>query len=118
MIADAMRKFTTEDMLRRLAAADIPSGPVYTIDQTFADPQVAYLDLVQELQSPSMGPFKLLTQAFRLSRTPTAHWTAIPEYGESTDEVLAEFGFSPGEITTLKKSGVVADHDAQAAKAS
>lgn len=111
MIADAMARFTTEEMLARLAASDIPSGPVYTMDQTFDDPQVKALDIVQELASPSMGEFRLLDQAFRLSRTPTSNWTGIPEYGENTDEVLAEFGFAADEIESLKASGVVADHD-------
>lgn len=118
MIADAMAKFTTEEMLARLAESDIPSGPVYTIDQTFADPQMQALDMVQALSSPSMGDFKLLSQAFRLSRTPTANWTGIPEYGENTDEVLAEFGFSTDEIAKLKADGVVADHDAGAEETS
>ncbi len=117
MIAEAIGNFTTEDMLKRFAAADIPSGPVYTIDQTFDDPQVKHLDLAQDLSSPSMGDFKLLTQAFRLSRTPTANWTGIPEYGENTDEVLADFGFSEDEITELKSTGVVADHDPEPAEA-
>lgn len=114
MIADAMAKFTTGEMLARLAASDIPSGPVYTVDQTFADPQVQALDMIQELSSSSMGDFRLLGQAFRLSRTPTGNWTGIPEYGENTNEVLAEFGFSHDEIEHLKSTGVVADHDVDA----
>jgi crotonobetainyl-CoA:carnitine CoA-transferase CaiB-like acyl-CoA transferase len=117
MIAEAMAKFTTEEMLDRLAASDIPSGPVFTIDQTFDDPQVQHLDLAQDLNSPSMGDFKLLTQAFRLSRTPTKNWTAIPEYGENTEEVLAEFGFSAEEIAALQRDGVVSGLEEQGAAA-
>ncbi|MFM1814600.1 MAG: hypothetical protein RLZ98_1295 [Pseudomonadota bacterium] len=105
LIADAMARFTTDEMLARLEASDIPSGPVYNIDQMFAHPQMQALGLVQELSSPSMGDFKLLTQGFRLSRTPTQNWTAIPEYGENTDEILAEFGFNANEIAALKASG-------------
>jgi formyl-CoA transferase len=117
MIAEAMARFTTEEMLERLAASDIPSGPVFTIDQTFDDPQVKHLDLAQELSSPSMGDFKLLTQAIRLSRTPTGNWTAIPEYGENTEEVLAEFGFSAEEIAALERDGVVSGREEQGAAA-
>jgi crotonobetainyl-CoA:carnitine CoA-transferase CaiB-like acyl-CoA transferase len=117
MIAEAMARFTTEEMLERLAESDIPSGPVFTMDQTFADPQVKHLDLEQELSSPSMGDFKLLTQAIRLSRTPTKNWTAIPEYGENTEEVLAEFGFSVEEIAALERDGVVASREEQGAAA-
>jgi crotonobetainyl-CoA:carnitine CoA-transferase CaiB-like acyl-CoA transferase len=109
MISDAMARFTTAEMLARLEAGDIPSGPVYTIDQTFAHPQMQALGIVQELASPAMGEFKLLGQGFRLSRTPTANWTGIPEYGENTDEVLAEFGFSGAEIAGLRAAGVVGD---------
>ena len=94
MIAEAMAKFTTEEMLKRFEASDIPSGPVFTIDQAFDDPQVQHMGLAKELSSEKMGDFKLLSQAFRLNRTPTDNWTAIPEYGENTEEVLAEFGFS------------------------
>lgn len=115
LIADAMAKFTTEEMLRRFEAADIPSGPVYTIDQTFAHPQVQSLGIVQELSSPSIGNFKLLSQGFRLSRTPTANWTGIPEYGENTKEILAEFGFSSEEITKLEETGVVTSREEEAA---
>lgn len=117
MISEAMARFTTEEMLKRLAESDIPSGPVFTMDQTFADPQVKHLDLAQELSSSSMGDFKLLTQAFRLSRTPTENWTAIPEYGENTEEVLAEFGFSAEEIAALESDGVVASREEQGAAA-
>jgi len=117
MIAEAMARFSTEEMLQRLEASDIPSGPVFTMDQTFDDPQVRHLDLAQELHSPSMGDFKLLTQAFRLSRTPTENWTAIPEYGENTEEVLAEFGFSAEEIAAMMRDGVVAGREEQGAAA-
>ena len=117
MIAEAMAKFTTEEMLERLAASDIPSGPVYTIDQTFADPQVQHLNLAQELNSPSMGDFQLLSQAFRLSRTPTGNWSGIPEYGENTQEVLAEFGFSEEEIAELERNGTVTSQGTATAEA-
>ena len=116
-IAEAMADFTTEEMLARLAASDIPSGPVFTIDQTFADPQVRHLDLAQGLRSESMGDFKLLGQAFRLSRTPTGNWSAIPEYGENTDEVLAEFDFSDDEIAALKAAQVVTGRETEGAGA-
>ncbi len=107
MIAEAMAKFTTEEMLKRFAVSDIPSGPVLAIDQAFDDPQVRHMGLAKELSSESMGDFKLLSQAFRLSRTPTENWSAIPEYGENTEEILAEFGFSGDEIAALISASVV-----------
>ncbi len=109
MIAGAMAKFTTEEILERFRESDIPSGPVYTIDQTFADPQTVALNPVQDVSSPSMGNFKLLSQAFRLSRTPTGNWSGLPKYGENTREVLADFGFAADKVDQLIASGVVAE---------
>jgi crotonobetainyl-CoA:carnitine CoA-transferase CaiB-like acyl-CoA transferase len=43
----------------------------------------------------------------KLSRTPSKMMAAPPEFGEQTDEVLAEFGFSASEIAELRKAKVV-----------
>lgn len=107
MIAECMKRFTTEEMLKRLAASDIPSGPVYTIDQTFNDPQVKHLELARKLKSEAKGEFELLRQPFTLSRTPSDNWSPTPEYGADTEEVLAEFGFSDEEIARLESERVV-----------
>ena len=111
MIAERMATYTTEAMLARLAKYDLPSGPVYSIDQTFADPQVQHLKLAQKVTSPVDGDFEILRQPFTLSRTPTKNWTALAEYGANTEEVLTEFGFSEDEISALRTAEVVAGRD-------
>jgi crotonobetainyl-CoA:carnitine CoA-transferase CaiB-like acyl-CoA transferase len=111
MIAERMATYTTEAMLARLAEYDLPSGPVYSLDQTFADPQVQHLKLAQKVISPVDGDFEILRQPFTLSRTPTEDWTALAEYGANTEEVLSEFGFSDAEILALKAGDVVAGRD-------
>jgi crotonobetainyl-CoA:carnitine CoA-transferase CaiB-like acyl-CoA transferase len=42
-----------------------------------------------------------------LSRTPSKMVARPPEFGEQTDEVLAEFGFTRNEISALKRNNVV-----------
>ena len=108
MIAARMKTYTTADMLQRLADYDCPSGPVYTIDQTFADPQVRQLKLAQKVASQTGDDFEILRQPFALSRTPTDSWTELSAYGADTEEVLTEFGFSAAELADLKDAGVVA----------
>jgi crotonobetainyl-CoA:carnitine CoA-transferase CaiB-like acyl-CoA transferase len=46
-------------------------------------------------------------QPVTLSRTPSKMVARPPEFGEQTDEVLAEFGFTADEISTLKHNEVV-----------
>jgi len=108
MIAARMKTYTTDEMLKRLAEYDCPAGPVYTIDQTFADAQVKHLNLAKKVAAPDGGDFEILRQPFALSRTPTDGWTGLSAYGADTDEVLAEFGFSDDELAALKEAGVVA----------
>jgi crotonobetainyl-CoA:carnitine CoA-transferase CaiB-like acyl-CoA transferase len=50
---------------------------------------------------------RLVGQPFTLSRTPSKMAARPPEFGEQTDEVLAEFGFNPDEIVRLRQSKVI-----------
>jgi crotonobetainyl-CoA:carnitine CoA-transferase CaiB-like acyl-CoA transferase len=50
---------------------------------------------------------RVVGQPFKLSRTPSKMVAPPPEFGEQTEEVLAEFGFSAGEIAELKRRKVV-----------
>ena len=87
--------------------AGVPAGPIYSIDQVFADPQVKHLKMEQTVHSDALGDINLVAQGVGLSRTPSTFAVAPPERGEHTDEVLAEIGFSDAEIADLKKRNVV-----------
>ena len=98
---------TTDALIARMNGAGIPSGPVYSIDQAFADPQVKHLGIAQDVPSKALGTIKLIGQPFRLSRTKTEMVVGAPDYGEQSDEILAEFGYSAAEIAALRKNGAV-----------
>jgi crotonobetainyl-CoA:carnitine CoA-transferase CaiB-like acyl-CoA transferase len=98
---------TSAALIDKMNAAGIPCGPIYTIDQAFADPQVKHLAIAQQVTSKALGPITLLAQPVTLSRTPSRLATAAPDYGEHNDEVLAEFGFGAAEIDGFRKSGAI-----------
>ena len=98
---------TTAEWVDALNAAGVPCGPIYRIDQTFADPQVKHLHMAQLVPADNGGAFELVAQPVTLSRTPSHIAARPPEFGEHTDEVLREFGFSADEIATLKRCGAV-----------
>ncbi len=87
--------------------AGVPCGPIYTVDQTFADPQVQHLNMVQSVVSPKLGKLDLVGQPVKLSRTPSALAKPPPQRGEHTDEVLGEIGYSAAEIARFHETGVV-----------
>lgn len=85
----------------------VPCGPIYTLDQTFNDPQVKHLGIAQTVESKELGPTTLVGQPLHLSRTPNQMVTAAPEVGEHTDDVLAEIGYSADDIAAFREQAVV-----------
>jgi crotonobetainyl-CoA:carnitine CoA-transferase CaiB-like acyl-CoA transferase len=80
----------------------VPSGPIYAIDQAFADPQVRHLGIAEPL-----GDTTYLGQPVTLSRTPSRVVSHPPELGEHTDEVLQGLGYDAAGIERLKHHGII-----------
>ncbi len=85
----------------------VPCGPINSIDQVFADPQVKHLGAAIAGHKPDGSEQVFVAQPFKMSRTPTKIAATPPKQGEHTDEVLAEFGFSAAEIKTLHEAKAV-----------
>jgi crotonobetainyl-CoA:carnitine CoA-transferase CaiB-like acyl-CoA transferase len=99
-------KRTSADWVERLNEAGVPSGPIYSIDQMFGDPQVEHLKMAQPVKKKGKE-MKLVGQPVSLSRTPSKLVSWPPGLGEHTDQVLQEFGFRAGEIAALRKANAI-----------
>ena len=98
---------STEHWVATLNKAGVPSGPIYTIDQVFADEQVKHVGIVETIPRATGSALKVIGQPVALSRTPSKAKRVPPARGEHNAEVLAEFGFTAAEIAALQKSGAV-----------
>jgi crotonobetainyl-CoA:carnitine CoA-transferase CaiB-like acyl-CoA transferase len=85
----------------------VPAGPIYTIDQTFADEQVKHLGIATDATKPNGETQTFVGQPFKLSRTPSKIVATPPGQGQHTDEVLKEFGFADNEIAALHQAKAV-----------
>ena len=104
------RTFATRSMAEWTTAlneADVPCGPIYTMDQVFADPQVMHEGIAMAIEHPRRGLIRLVGQAVRLQRTPARMVHPVEDKSASTATVLAEAGFTASEIDTLVCDGVV-----------
>ena len=99
-------KRTSADWVERLNEAGVPSGPIYSIDQMFGDPQVEHLKMAQPVKKKGKE-MKLVGQPVSLSRTPSKLVSWPPGLGEHIDQVLKEFGFRAGEIAALRKANAI-----------
>ena len=98
---------TSDEWISLLNAASVPCGPIYSVDQVFADPQVQHLRAAAKLKHPLLGEIRVVNQAVGLSRTPATMASATPDIGQHTDEVLAEVGYSAADIAALRKIKVI-----------
>jgi crotonobetainyl-CoA:carnitine CoA-transferase CaiB-like acyl-CoA transferase len=95
------------EWIELLNKAGIPCGPIYRIDQVFADPQVRHLGVAAAVEHPKFGRKEILANAAVLSRTPAKVLAATPEIGEHTDEVLRELDYSAAQVAKLREGAVV-----------
>jgi crotonobetainyl-CoA:carnitine CoA-transferase CaiB-like acyl-CoA transferase len=107
ILNESLSKKTGDEWIEILNKAGIPCGPIYTIDQVFADPQVKHLGIAATVEHPKLGRKQILANAATLSRTPARVATPTPEIGEHTDEVLKELNYNAAEIAKLREGGVV-----------
>ncbi len=98
---------SSAEWIDRLNRAGVPCGPIYRLDEVFADPQVRHIGIAQAVEHPVLGPISLVGQAVTLSRTPSALRQATPERGEHTDAVLRDLGYDEAEIAALRAGGVI-----------
>jgi crotonobetainyl-CoA:carnitine CoA-transferase CaiB-like acyl-CoA transferase len=98
---------TTAEWVAILNEAGVPSGPIYTMDQVFADPQVRHIGAAAEMHHPTLGDVRVVNQAVGLSRTPASIVRPPPEAGEHSEEVLGELGYSRAQIDDFRARRVV-----------
>lgn len=109
ILAEATRRFHRDDLLARLAAAHVPAGPINSVAEVFADPQVVARGMRLDLPCPeaAAGTVPSIRNPIVLSDTPLTYAHASPALGADTDAVLARLGLDETEIARLAASGVV-----------
>jgi crotonobetainyl-CoA:carnitine CoA-transferase CaiB-like acyl-CoA transferase len=110
LIAERLKARPSADWIREFEAAGVPVGPVNKIGDMLGDPQVHARDMVVEVDHPRAGRVKALGHPIKFSETKTETSRPAPLLGEHTREVLAQLGFTTGQVEALINEGAVACH--------
>jgi crotonobetainyl-CoA:carnitine CoA-transferase CaiB-like acyl-CoA transferase len=109
LLFEKSRGWTKAALLDALEAAHVPAGPINTVEEVFADPQVAARGLRIDLPATGAGAGTVpgVRSPVVLSESPLAYAHAAPRFAEHTREVLAGLGYSDAEIERLASTGVI-----------
>ncbi len=108
MLADMVRKFGKDVWIDKLEAAGVPCGPINTLPEVFANPQVKARGMEVALPHPSGGVARVVASPMKMSETPPIARTAPPTLGQHSDDILRErLGFDDARIEQLRAEGVV-----------
>jgi len=107
LLAGALRDKTTAEWRRIFDESGIPNGPINSVDQVIADPQVIAREMIVEVDHPVAGKTSLPGIPIKLSETPGTIREPAPLLGEHTVEILSEvFGYTPDQIEAMKEQGL------------
>jgi crotonobetainyl-CoA:carnitine CoA-transferase CaiB-like acyl-CoA transferase len=107
ILSEVFKTKSSTHWLDKLERQGVPAGPIYKLDEVFADPQVEHLGIAVPLQHPTRGKIRVVGQPVTLSRTPASVDSTLPEPGAHTDEILRDAGYSSTEITDFHVRKIV-----------
>jgi formyl-CoA transferase len=106
-IAEETRKQPSAWWVETLEAAGIPCGPILSIDQVFADPQVQHLKMAAPAEHPRLGATHMVDSPLNLEGLETSIRSVAPLAAADSEAVLAEAGYAPDQIARLRADRVI-----------
>lgn len=109
ILDEKMATKTRDEWVQRFESLGAPFAycPVQDYYDVLQDPQVLANDYVVEFDHPTAGRVKMIGYPIRFSQTPMRIQREAPEFGQHTEEVLMEHGYSWDEISQLRSDGVI-----------
>jgi crotonobetainyl-CoA:carnitine CoA-transferase CaiB-like acyl-CoA transferase len=102
VVAEQLRGRTTAEWVESLNDAGVPCGPVYRMDEVFADPQVQHLEM-----TASVSDREILRNPVRMTDSERTVRTPSPDPGQHSEQILAELGYTAADVARLRAAGAL-----------
>jgi crotonobetainyl-CoA:carnitine CoA-transferase CaiB-like acyl-CoA transferase len=107
-LVEIVRQKPNEFWIKVCEKAEVPCGPINTIDKVFAEPAVQHLGIATPIDHPKYGPQKVVGQPIHMSAYPQPEKLMhTPEPGEHTEEILKSLGYDAAGIAALREKRAV-----------
>ncbi len=106
-IGHILKQRKSSHWLAALGKANIPHGPINTVEQAFAHPQAIHRGMRVDMDHPLGVTVPTVANPIRLSKTPVTYRKAPPMLGADSDEVLENLGYGVDDRAALRKKGVL-----------
>jgi crotonobetainyl-CoA:carnitine CoA-transferase CaiB-like acyl-CoA transferase len=107
ILGEETSRRSSEEWVKVLNDAGVPCGPIYTIDQTFADPQVQHLAMAQPVHSSVLGDIDIVGHPVSHGAKRNPVRSPAPELGADNEDVLTSLGYTKAQIEELAHRGVI-----------
>jgi formyl-CoA transferase len=107
LIAGYTRRKSSAAWVEIFAEAGVPCGPINTIDQVFADPQVRHLAMAQPVDHPRLGRLDIVAAPVTLTGVARELRAPTPDLGADTEQVLKDLGYDEAAIRSLRERQVI-----------
>ena len=106
-LAEAFLTRGRDEWLKLLDAAGVPCGPINTVDEAFADPQIRFREMELHLKDAQGQDVPQVACPIKMSGTPPRYDAPPPKLGQHTDSVLSALGYDAAATAQLKANGTV-----------
>jgi len=107
-ISEITKTNTSKHWIDALNKAGVPSGPINSVDMTFAEPQVQHLGIARGIKHPKLGEIKVVGNPINLTASPQPRkLKPTPDLGQHNNAVLKSLGLSAKKIKELRAGGVI-----------
>ena len=108
ILQEEVLKKTSNEWIKIFDEKGLPCGPINSITEMHNDPHTLDRKMVIEVDNKKAGKSKAIGMPIKFSDTNANTEIGAPNFGQHTDEILVQFGYSADQIKDYKDKGIVA----------